>query len=45
MKISTKAQSLLKNGVQSTGNLFLVDEEPIQKLKSIEGIEKVVRLE
>ena len=35
MKISTKAQSLLKNGVQSTGNLFLVDEEPIQKLKSI----------
>ena len=35
LKISTKAQSLLKNGVQSTGNIFLIEEEPIQKLKKI----------
>ena len=35
LKISTKAQSLLTNGVQSTGNIFLVEEEPIQKLKKI----------
>ena len=34
-KIDKKQQSLLKNGYQSSGNIFLINEEPIQRVKSI----------
>tara|TARA_B110000444_G_scaffold261018_1_gene310504 strand:- start:3307 stop:4608 length:1302 start_codon:yes stop_codon:yes gene_type:complete len=35
LKISKKTQSLLKNGYQSSGNIFLIDLPPIQILKNI----------
>ena len=34
-KINKKEQSLLRNGYQSSGNIFLINEEPIQKIKKI----------
>ena len=35
LKISKKQQSLLVKGYQSSGNLFIIDQPPIQKLKNI----------
>jgi len=35
LSLSVKEQSLLKNGKQSSGNLFLINEEPIQRIKKI----------
>ena len=35
LSLSVKQQSLLKNGKQSSGNLFLINEEPIQRIKKI----------
>ena len=35
LKISKKQQSLLAKGYQSSGNLFIIDQPPIQKLKNI----------
>jgi len=35
LKISKKQQSLLANGYQSSGNIFIIDQPPIQRLKKI----------
>lgn len=35
LKITKKQQSLIVNGYQSSGNIFLVDQPPIQSLKNI----------
>ena len=35
LKISKKQQSLLANGYQSSGNIFMIDQPPIQRLKKI----------
>lgn len=44
--IDKKEQSLLKNGYQSSGNIFLIQEEPIQRIKNIilDKIESYKRL-
>ncbi len=34
-KFDKKEQSLLKNGFQSSGNIFLINEKPIQKFKNL----------
>lgn len=35
LSLSVKEQSLLRNGKQSSGNIFLINEEPVQKIKNI----------
>jgi len=35
LKITKKQQSLIANGYQSSGNIFLIDQPPIQNLKTI----------